>query len=60
MGGSALLTISQLWEELGEQVLGQDAHVPSHMVVKNESGGYGRFVLAAPSLALPVRGVDGC
>lgn len=50
--------MSQVWEELSEQVLGQNPNVSSHVVVENEPGGYGRLVLSAPPLALPVGQVD--
>lgn len=44
----------QVWEEVSKQVLGQNANVPFHMIVQHKSCSYGRFVLPAPSLALPV------
>lgn len=48
----------QVGKEVGEQVLGQDADVAFHMIVQDESGGYGGLVLPASSLALAAGQVD--
>lgn len=55
-------TMVQVWEQVGEQVLGQDADVAPDVVIENKSGGNGRFIVSAPPLPLPVGGrqVDGC
>lgn len=44
----------QVREEVRKQILGQNTNVALHMVVQDEPCGYSRFVLPAPSLALPV------
>lgn len=51
-----------MWEQVGEQVLGQDANVAFDMVIEYESGRNGRFVVPTPPLPLPVGmgQVDGC
>lgn len=48
----------EMRKEVREQVLGQDANVSFDMVVEDEPGGYGGFVLAAPPLALALGQVD--
>ena len=48
------LTIIRMWEEVGKQVVGQDANVALDMVVENKTGGNSRFVVPAPPLALPM------
>lgn len=59
---SGRVTVIQVWEQVGEQVLGQDPNIALDMVVENKTGGNGRFVVPPPPLALPmgVRQVDGC
>jgi hypothetical protein len=55
-------TTVQMWEQISKQVLGQDANVALDMVIEDESGGNGRFVVPTPSLPLPMGmgQVDGC
>lgn len=55
-------TVIQVWEKVGEQILGQNPHVALDMVVENKASGKGRFVVPPPPLALPmgVGQVDGC
>lgn len=55
-------TVIQVWEQVSEQVLGQDPHVALDVVVEDKTGGNGRFVVPTPPLALPMRmrQVDGC
>lgn len=45
----------EMWEEVGEQVLGEDADVGPNMVVQDQSGGNSRLVLPPSPPALPVR-----
>jgi hypothetical protein len=41
-------TVSRMWEQFGEQVLGHDADVGLDMVVENQTRREGRLVLPAP------------
>lgn len=43
-----------MWEQVGEQVLGQDPNVALDVVVENKTGGNGGFVVPTPPLALPM------
>lgn len=60
-GETGRTTVVQVREQVGKQVLGQDANVAFDMVIEDESGRDGRFVVPTPPLPLPMgmRQVDG-